>query len=73
MLFDTGELQIPGSRFGPVYFSQDVISALTGHVALGHHTGQSTGASSRPLPGPSIIDAMLLTRGRWQHNTSQVR
>lgn len=73
MLSDTGDPQPAGRCLGPVYFSQDVIFAQTDHVALGHHTGQSTGASNRPLPRPSIIDAMLLTHGRWQHNTSQVR
>lgn len=71
------------------YFWQDSISSVafwtagwrwkllqpsqTDHVASGHHTGPSTGTSNRPQTMPSIIDAMLLTRGRWQHNTSQVR
>lgn len=66
-------MQFTGRCPGPAHFCQDVILAQTDHVALGHHTGQSAGALDRPLPRPSIIDAMLLTHGRWQHNTSQVR
>lgn len=59
--------------YNHVCFSQGVISGQTDHVAWGHSTGQSTWVSNRPLRRPSIIDAMLLTHGRWQHNTSQVR
>ena len=43
-------------------------------VSLGQHAGQTVWTPHLPRPRLSIIDArLLLTRGRWLHNTSQVR
>lgn len=58
---------------------QDVISAQAGRSRCGPPQGaEHRGASVRPRPHPppsrrSIIDAPLLTHGRWRHNTTQVR
>lgn len=50
-----------------------VMWTQTDHRRFGPaHRASALGRQADLYPGPSIIDGMLLTHGRWQHNTSQV-